>query len=148
VQRMVAVSVIGTNRFTGGYGAAKIAHEEIMLAGPVPARVLRAAQFHEFVEQLVAWGVPRGRSPTCRRCVRSPSLPGRSPRRWWTSPSSRRGPMGRSGRWQARGKSLVEIATLWATRRGLPVRIQGITNPADLDGTPTSRDSLDARTRL
>jgi hypothetical protein len=30
----------------------------------------------------------------------------------------------------------------------LPVRIQGITNPADLDGTPTSRDSLDARTRL
>ncbi len=43
-------------------------------------------------------------------------------------------------------ESLVEIATLWATRRGLPVRIQGITNPADLDGTPTSRDSLDAGT--
>src|SRR5437763_10399165 len=30
VQRMVVVSIIGTDRFRGGYGAAKIAHEEAM----------------------------------------------------------------------------------------------------------------------
>jgi len=56
VQRMIVVSIIGTDRFTAGYGAAKIAHERAMLSGPIPVRVLRAAQFHEFVAQLVDWG--------------------------------------------------------------------------------------------
>jgi uncharacterized protein YbjT (DUF2867 family) len=56
VQRIVVVSIIGTDRFTGGYGAAKAAHEEALVAGPLPVRVVRAAQFHEFVEQLVDWG--------------------------------------------------------------------------------------------
>lgn len=49
VERIVVVSIIGTDRSTGGYTAAKVAHERATLAGPVPARILRAAQFHEFV---------------------------------------------------------------------------------------------------
>jgi len=53
---MVVVSIIGIDRFSGGYNAAKVTHEKAMLSGPIPARILRAAQFHEFVEQLVAWG--------------------------------------------------------------------------------------------
>ncbi len=56
VERIVVVSIIGTDRFKGGYGAAKIAHERSHLDGPVPAHILRASQFHEFVEQLVNWG--------------------------------------------------------------------------------------------
>lgn len=56
VRRIVAVSIIGVDRFTVGYNAAKRAHELATLAGPVPARVLRAAQFHEFVPQLMEWG--------------------------------------------------------------------------------------------
>jgi uncharacterized protein YbjT (DUF2867 family) len=56
VQRMVVVSIIGCDRFTAGYGAAKVAHERAMRAGPIPVRILRAAQFHEFVAQLVEWG--------------------------------------------------------------------------------------------
>src|SRR6266540_2774494 len=56
VGRIVVVSIIGCDRFTAGYGAAKLAHERAMVAGPIPAHVLRAAQFHEFVEQLVEWG--------------------------------------------------------------------------------------------
>src|SRR5919204_3379012 len=56
VQRIVVASIIGTDRFTSGYGAAKAAHERAMRSGPIPARILRAAQFHEFVEQLVEWG--------------------------------------------------------------------------------------------
>src|SRR3954469_19899308 len=56
VQRMVVVSIIGCDRFTGGYGAAKVAHERAAMSGPIPARVLRAAQFHEFVPQLLEWG--------------------------------------------------------------------------------------------
>ncbi len=42
--------------FTAGYNAAKVAHEKAMLAGPIPVRVLRAAQFHELVAQMVEWG--------------------------------------------------------------------------------------------
>ena len=56
MQRIVVVSIIGVDRFTAGFLAAKRAHEEAMLAGPIPARILRAAQFHEFVAQLVDWG--------------------------------------------------------------------------------------------
>src|SRR6266511_2417978 len=47
VQRIVVVSIIGRDRFTAGYGAAKLAHERAMLSGPIPARILRTAQFHE-----------------------------------------------------------------------------------------------------
>ena len=60
VERIVVVSIIGADRFAGGYGAAKVAHEQATLSGPIPARVLRAAQFHEFVAQLMEWGA-RGR---------------------------------------------------------------------------------------
>jgi uncharacterized protein YbjT (DUF2867 family) len=56
VKRIVVVSIIGIDRFKGGYAAAKQAHEKAMLAGPVPVRILRAAQFHEFVGQMVEWG--------------------------------------------------------------------------------------------
>ena len=55
VRRLVMVSIIGADHFGGGYGKAKIAHEQATLAGPIPSRVLRAAQFHEFVEELVGW---------------------------------------------------------------------------------------------
>jgi uncharacterized protein YbjT (DUF2867 family) len=56
VKRMIVVSIIGIDRFTGGYAAAKVAHEKAMLSGPIPVRILRAAQFHEFVGQLLEWG--------------------------------------------------------------------------------------------
>jgi uncharacterized protein YbjT (DUF2867 family) len=56
VRRIVVVSIIGCDRFTAGYNLAKVAHEHAALAGPIPARILRAAQFHELVEQLLAWG--------------------------------------------------------------------------------------------
>jgi uncharacterized protein YbjT (DUF2867 family) len=56
VQRIVAASIIGCDRFVGGYGAAKVAHEEATLAGPVPSVILRRGEVHEFVAQLVDWG--------------------------------------------------------------------------------------------
>ena len=30
--------------------------EQVALAGPIPVRIVRAAQFHEFVEELMRWG--------------------------------------------------------------------------------------------
>jgi uncharacterized protein YbjT (DUF2867 family) len=56
VKRIVVVSIIGIDKFTTGYNAAKLAQEKAALAGPIPTRILRAAQFHEFVEQLLDWG--------------------------------------------------------------------------------------------
>ena len=56
VRRLVVVSIIGVDKSAGGYGAAKMAHERAALAGPIPARILRAAQFHELVEMLMGWG--------------------------------------------------------------------------------------------
>jgi uncharacterized protein YbjT (DUF2867 family) len=53
VRRLVAVSIIGVDKSAAGYGAAKLAHERAALAGPIPARILRAAQFHELVEMLM-----------------------------------------------------------------------------------------------
>jgi uncharacterized protein YbjT (DUF2867 family) len=49
VARYVVVSIVGIQKSAGGYGSAKLAHEQAVLAGPVPARVLRVTQFHELV---------------------------------------------------------------------------------------------------
>lgn len=56
VEEILVVSIIGTDHFRTGYNAAKVAHERAHLDGPIPARILRAAQFHEFVAELLQWG--------------------------------------------------------------------------------------------
>jgi uncharacterized protein YbjT (DUF2867 family) len=137
VQRMVVVSIIGTDRFTAGYGAAKIAHERAMLSGPIPVRVLRAAQFHEFVPELVQWGrqgdvsyVPKMRTQVvAARAVAeavAELVNGAAPSQGATGPLIYEvaGP---------REENLVEIAKLFAAKRGEPVRIEGVSNPADPD---------------
>jgi uncharacterized protein YbjT (DUF2867 family) len=57
VKRIIVVSIIGIDRFTAGYMAAKIAHEKVSQSGRVPASIVRAAQFHEFVPQMMEWGM-------------------------------------------------------------------------------------------
>ena len=56
VEEILAVSIIGTDHFHTGYYAGKVAHERVHRDGPVPTRILRASQFHEFVAELVMWG--------------------------------------------------------------------------------------------
>lgn len=56
VEGVLVVSIIGTDHFNSGYNAAKVTQERAHLNGPVPTRILRAAQFHEFVAELVEWG--------------------------------------------------------------------------------------------
>ncbi|MEV4222351.1 NAD(P)H-binding protein [Nonomuraea sp. NPDC049725] len=55
VARIAVASIIGVDRATAGFLAAKKTHEELLLSGPLPVRILRAAQFHEFVGQLLDW---------------------------------------------------------------------------------------------
>ena len=59
-KRIVLVSIIGIDKFQGGYNAAKAAQEQTLLEGPLPVRIVRAAQFHEFVEPLVGWTIQDG----------------------------------------------------------------------------------------
>ncbi|MGV9817767.1 SDR family oxidoreductase [Nocardia xishanensis] len=55
VRRIAVVSIIGIDPFTTGHYAGKLAHEAGYREGPVPVRVLRAAQFHEFTEMMLEW---------------------------------------------------------------------------------------------
>src|SRR6478735_7871920 len=59
-KRIVLVSIIGIDKFQHGYNAAKVAQEQTLLEGPLPVRIVRAAQFHEFVEPLVGWTIQDG----------------------------------------------------------------------------------------
>ena len=136
---MVVVSIIGTDRFTAGYGAAKAAHERAMLSGPIPVRVLRAAQFHEFVAQLVEWGrqgdvsyVPKMRTQLVAARTVAQALAGLA-----TDPETAPAPGSSGAPIQEiagpREESLVEMARLLAARRGDPIRIESVSDPADPD---------------
>ena len=134
VRRMVVVSIIGAERFGGGYGAAKVAHEQAHLSGPIPARVLRAAQFHEFVEQLVQWGtqgevsyVPKMRTQLVAARTVAEALGDLA-----TAPDS--APAAGSPIPEIAGpreESLVEMARLLVARRGDTVRIEAVSDETD-----------------
>ena len=55
VTRAVVVSIIGIDQFDSGYNGAKKVHERAWLESGLDVRVLRAAQFHEFVETMLMW---------------------------------------------------------------------------------------------
>lgn len=54
VRHHVALSIVGIDRVDTGYYAGKRRQEAVVLAGSLPASVLRATQFHEFAAQLLA----------------------------------------------------------------------------------------------
>jgi uncharacterized protein YbjT (DUF2867 family) len=59
-KRIIVVSIIGIDKFATGYNAAKVAQERTLLEGPLPVRIVRAAQFHEFIEPMVGWTIQDG----------------------------------------------------------------------------------------
>jgi uncharacterized protein YbjT (DUF2867 family) len=143
VRRIIVVSIIGIDRFTAGYMAAKVAHEKAMLSGPIPVRILRAAQFHEFVAQIVEWGrqgdvsyVPKMRTQlVAARTVAQALADLATDRAWVPAAVSGGASIGASIGEIAgpRAEDLVEMARLLARRRGDPARIEGVSNTADPD---------------
>jgi uncharacterized protein YbjT (DUF2867 family) len=131
VKWIVVVSIINTDRLKGGYAVAKVAHEQAMVSGPIPARVLRAAQFHEFVEQLVQWGtqgetayVPKMRTQLVAARTVAEALADLA-----VDPGSAPGPtLEVAG---PREESLVEMAKLLVRRRGNSLRIDAVSDPVD-----------------
>jgi uncharacterized protein YbjT (DUF2867 family) len=137
VEQIVVVSIIGIDQFTAGFLVAKVAHERAMLSGPIPVRILRAAQFHEFVPELVEWGrqgevsyVPKMRTQLVAARTVAEALVdlanGSGLARGSSGPPFPEiaGP---------REENLVDVARLLAARRGDPLRIEGVNNPTDPD---------------
>jgi uncharacterized protein YbjT (DUF2867 family) len=133
VQRVVVVSIIGTDRLKGGYGIAKVAHEQATLAGPIPARVLRAAQFHEFVEQLVQWGMQDGVShvPKMRTQLVAARTVAEAVGDLALDPDAVPGPMLEVA--GPREESLVEMAKLFVAGSGNSLRVEAVSDPVDGD---------------
>ena len=133
VQRIVTVSIIGTDKFKGGYGAAKIDHEQAALSGPVPAQIVRAAQFHEFVPLLIDWGrqgdvsyvpVMRTQLVAARAVAEAVSDVVEAPLSDEVALVEVAGP---------REERLVEVAKLYTERSGDPVRVEERSDPDDPD---------------
>lgn len=142
VRRIVAVSIIGTDRFTDGYGLAKVAHEKAIQDGPVPARIVRAAQFHEFVGQLLDWStrdgvgyLPRVRTQlVAARTVAETVVEVATQPEWTTDEIVEiAGP---------RAESLVEMGRLLAAKRGTPREVVEQPNPDDPDEELKASDGL------
>ena len=134
VRRIVVVSIIGCDRFSAGYNAAKLAHEKAMRSGRLPVVILRAAQFHELVGQLVDWGrqdelsyVPMMRAQLVAARTVAERLADLA-----TGPEgSRDSPIPEIA--GPREESVVEMAKLLVRQRGDPVRIEGVSDPNDPD---------------
>jgi uncharacterized protein YbjT (DUF2867 family) len=137
-RRMVIISIIGCDRFTGGYMAAKRAHERAALAGPIPARILRAAQFHDLVAQLLDWGRQNGAAyvPKMRTQLVAPRTVAEVLADLATAPDDRPGSGETAAMAEVAGprvETLVEMARLVAARRGDPTRVEERSDPADPD---------------
>ena len=138
VQRIVLVSIVGTDRFAGGFLAAKYAHELAMLAGPVPVQILRATQFHEFVSQMVEWGtqgdviyLPRTRTQLVAARSVAAAL---AEMVNGSQPAARSNGAVIPEIGGPRPETLAEMARLLLSQRGdEPARIEEVTNPADPD---------------
>lgn len=134
VERIVVVSIIGIDGLTGGYNVAKLAHEKEMQAGPVPALILRASQFFEFIPQMMDWSRQGDTvymsdtpvQPIAARAVAEglvalavdPSWAGGSPIFEIAGPQP---------------ESLADLAAQYAAKHDDPVRIVPATNPNDPD---------------
>ncbi len=148
VRRMVVVSIIGVDRFTAGYNAAKLAHEQAALAGPVPVRIVRSAQFHELVPMLIEWGrqgdvsyVQEMRTQLVAASAVAEVLAGLATAddAVWAAPSTQAPILEVAG---PREESMVAMATLLAGRWGDPLKIEGVDNPADPDHELYTTDVL------
>lgn len=139
VQQLVVVSIIGIDRFSAGFLAAKKVHEQAVLAGPLPVRILRAAQFHEFVEPLYDWSagengvryVPNMQTQLVAARTVAEALVDLATATEPAAAAASAPPFPEIA--GPRAEALVDVVTLLAARRGDSTRIEGVTDPADPD---------------
>jgi uncharacterized protein YbjT (DUF2867 family) len=148
VRRIVVISIVGIDRYRGGYNAAKVIQEQEHLVGPVPVRILRATQFHEFVEQLMDWGRQGDVSYVWR--MRTQLVAARTVADAACELATENKPVRANGDgpiWEIAGpreESLVDAARLLAARRGEPARVEAVDPPDPLFETGGSLPGPDA----
>jgi uncharacterized protein YbjT (DUF2867 family) len=135
VQRIVVVSIIGADRFTTGYIASKVPHEEAMQSGPIPVRILRAAQFHEFVPPFLEWGrqgdviyVPQMRTQLVAARTVAQALADLAN---GSAPAAETSAAAIPEIAGPREETLVDVAKQLVARRGDSVRIEAVSDPDD-----------------
>ena len=134
VRRIVLVSIVGTDRFSAGFLAAKFAHEQALLEGPIPVQILRATQFHEFVPEMVEWG--RQGDVIFMPKIRTQLVAARSVAEALAdmvngSEAHSNGAIPEIG--GPRPERLVEMARLFVAQRGDTTRVEEVANPDDPD---------------
>jgi uncharacterized protein YbjT (DUF2867 family) len=149
VRRIVVVSIIGCDRFTGGgafggYYVAKVAQERFHLDGPIPAQILRAAQFHEFVGQLLDWStrgdvayVPAMRTQLVAARTVADALAHLA-----TTPDAAQPGSAIPEIAGPRVERLVDVARVLAARRGSPERVEETSDPNHPDRDLLAGDGL------
>jgi uncharacterized protein YbjT (DUF2867 family) len=129
VQRIVLVSIIGIDKFDAGYNVAKQAQERAHVDGPIPVTILRAAQFHEFVGELLNWGTQGDVGYVWQ--MRTQLVAARSVAEALVAlavaPDGADGAISEIG--GPREEQLVDAAARLAARRGGPARVEGIEPP-------------------
>jgi uncharacterized protein YbjT (DUF2867 family) len=126
VQRMLVVSIVGLDTWAEGYGKAKLAHEQAALIGPVPTRILRATQFHEFVGQILDWSTQGdvGYAPAMLTQLVAARSVAEAMANLVTAPvwSAQDGPaLEIAG---PRPEKFIDAATLLAAKRGRPLKVE------------------------
>lgn len=148
VRRIVLVSIVGIDRYSGGYNAAKVMQEQTHLVGPIPVRILRATQFHEFVEQLLDWGRQGDVAYVWR--MRTQLVAARTVAEALVELATENKPVAATGEgpiWEIAGpreERLVEAARRLAARNGDPVRVEEVEAPDPLFETGGSLPGPDA----
>jgi uncharacterized protein YbjT (DUF2867 family) len=148
VRRIVLVSIVGIDRFQGGYNAAKVMQEQTHLVGPIPVRILRATQFHEFVEQLMDWGRQGDVAYVWR--MRTQLVAARTVAEALVELATENKPVPATGEgpiWEIAGpreERLADAARRLAARNGDPVRVEEVDAPDPLFETGGSLPGPDA----
>ena len=133
VERLVVLSIVGVDRLSGGYGAAKMDQERAIRSGPVPAFVLRSTQFYELLYRLRDWGPKDGVWGVPEQLIQPVAVAAMA--RVLADFVLAEDPAGVAEVAGPRQEQLVEMARQWAARRGETVEVRGV-----------SDDSADART--
>ncbi|MFF0231637.1 SDR family oxidoreductase [Micromonospora sp. NPDC005254] len=129
VQHLVYISIVGVDRVPIPYYRHKLAAEQVVAAGPVPWSVLRATQFPEFLDDLLATSARLGPVFGDRAVLAQPVDPGEVAARLAARVAA--GPLG--GIEEFGGPQVLrfdEAVRAWREARGsrrplLPVRIPG-----------------------
>jgi hypothetical protein len=129
VKLIIAASIIGVDKASQGYNAGKLVQERELQAGPVPTRILRAAQFHEFVPVMLDWGTQGDVGYVWP--MRTQLVAGRTVGETLVDLAENPGDQVITELAGPREERLVNVARLVAEKRGAPKSVEELDDPSN-----------------